>query len=182
MENNLKLQEIVENALKEGKSLLVQSLPGYGKKSLTKAATEKTGLTLAEFESTSISFHGLPKNGEKTVKDVMIEEEAIIFSLEDKKANVMLINAQPGENIDVYINAAKKINIPLIVLMTKTQQVNSDIEVTVFNNIEDMKPIIDAIKPIANEPTKDIKNVLEKMKMIRLSPEELAATEIPKIK
>lgn len=175
MENNLKVQETIENALKENKSLLIQSLPGSSKNFLTKKSAEKLGLILAEFESEEIPYLGLPHTARKNISDSNTED-TIISSLKDKNANAILLNTMLGDDIDMYVNVAKKTNMPLIVSNTTNDRAFVEIDVKAFDSVEDLKADFPNVKIFQSTAIKT------RVMNLRLKPEDISVTESPKLK
>lgn len=181
MENTNKVAEVIENALKENKNLLIQALPGSSKNYLTKKSAEKVGLILAEFEDTKVPSLGIPSSNVKNVNSSIITEDAIISSLKDKNAtaillNTILLNTMSGNNIDFYINVAKKTSMPLIVLNTTHDRDFVEIDVKAFDNVEDMKAVFPKVKKFESTALKT------RVMSFRLNPDDISVMDSPKLK
>lgn len=176
MENTSKIEEIIENALKENKNLLIQALPGSGKNHLTKKSAEKVGVILAEFETTEMPYlGGLPNNAGKNINDSNTED-TIIASLKDKNANAILLNTISGDNIDMYVNVAKKTNSLLIVSNTTNDRACKEINVKVFDNVEDLNAAFPSVKKFESTAIKT------RVMNLRLKPEDISVADSPKVK
>lgn len=176
MENTNKVAEIIENALKENKNLLIQALPGSSKNYLTQKSAEKVGLILAEFESTEVPSLGIPNSDVKNVNSSITTEDAIIGSLKDKNATAILLNTMSGDNIDFYINVAKKTSMPLIVLNTTHDRDFVEIDVKAFDNVEDIKAVFPKVKKFESTALKT------RVMSFRLNPEDISVMDSPKLK
>lgn len=176
------IQESVEKWLKNNKSMLIQSLPfTLCQKDLISSGTEKAGFKLVEFDNAD----------NVTKKD-------IVQNLDEKQANVILLNARAGENIEVYTNTAKALNIPLIVSVIRKveldpelayYQVDFGMAAEAYDNVNDMQKELDKLLPIIRNNNngylhikKENENVLDRMKDIRQSIGQVSETQKHKLK
>lgn len=138
-------QEQIEEALKNNKHLLLQQQVG-GENRLARSAIKKLGLKSIEIEENIEFSYNSPYDGNPMRFKTSITAEEMISYLTEKKVNTILVNTVPEENLHVYFNAAKKLNLQLIVSINNLDKNSSEINVQAFDTIEDMKSIYTTYK------------------------------------
>lgn len=138
----------LEAGLMIKKHVLIESLYGMGKIFVAKAAATKAGLTLFEMDLDT-GMGGLPVPTEKSSETETQKKEAFILdSVERAKANAILVNAFPQEDITAFVNVANKLNLQLIVCVTHDKAPETGLKISMYENRDDLKAVVDVLPPL----------------------------------
>ncbi len=131
-----KLKDEVAAGLKKNANILIQSKHGDDNNDLVIDAVEKAGLKLFSMEL------GDPKvrKGSWSNED---REKSIRSYLKDEKANALLVDMHPDNDITAFVKVAKDLNIPLIVSMTNDMELKAGI----FENKEQLVSAVKGEEP-----------------------------------
>ena len=146
-DNYVKDQQTVEAGLIAKKHVLIESLPGMRKIALAKAAAEKIGLNLVHFELAGVPLPTtMPRLGEDSSTCVREEKEIRArLEKEKEKGNAILVDAFPKDDITAFVNAAKELNLQLIVCVTHPNAPETGLKISMYENRDDLKAVVDAM-------------------------------------